>query len=74
MGKNTGDNRLEGFYYNISNLDEQKEHIFKGISLLARHGDLEIMSQPIMAGAAFWLLPAGDKNTIEFCFVHIGEL
>jgi HD-GYP domain-containing protein (c-di-GMP phosphodiesterase class II) len=65
---------LEGFYYNKAASNTTIEEGSSGISLLARHGEMEIMTQPIRAGVPVWLLPAGDKNTIEFFFVHTGEL
>ncbi len=65
---------MEGFFFNKAILNAPLEAGSSGITLLARHGDMEIMSQPIRAGVAVWLLPAGDRNTIEFFFVHTGEL
>ncbi len=65
--------RLEGFFinksYKISN-----DPSGNGITLLARHGDMEIMIQPVMEGAGIWFVPAGDNSAIEFFFVHTGEL
>jgi HD-GYP domain-containing protein (c-di-GMP phosphodiesterase class II) len=65
---------LEGFYYNKSESNNTEDAYKKGISLIAKHGEIEIMMQPLFVGAAVWLLPAGDHNTMEFFFVHSGEL
>jgi hypothetical protein len=41
-------------------------------ALLAKKGDLEIMSQKIGGESVVWLSPATDPSAIEFFFVHEG--
>ncbi len=66
---------MEGFFYNtyaprgdVSAISQASEDI----RLLARHGELEIMSLYIAARSTVWLVPGGD--IFEFFFVHQGEL
>jgi hypothetical protein len=64
---------LEGFYYKYKYIYEQQELTLKVIGSLPDIGDMEIMSQRLclfcyMAGTT------GDRDAIEFCFVHRGEL
>jgi HD-GYP domain-containing protein (c-di-GMP phosphodiesterase class II) len=44
------------------------------IKLLAKRDEMEIMSQRLAASSTVWLVPADDEDTLEFFFVHSGEL
>ncbi len=44
------------------------------VALLAQHENVEIMLQRIVKGANFWLDPAEDLETLEYFFVHTGEI
>lgn len=44
------------------------------IKLLARKGEMEIMTQCLAAGSIVWLVPAESDEMLEFFFVHAGEL
>jgi hypothetical protein len=44
---------LEGFYYNKAASNTTIEEGSSGISFLARHGEMEIMTQPIRAEFRF---------------------
>ncbi len=63
---------MDGLYFHKT--EENKKFWEKGISLLANDGDVEIMLQPLLTGAAAWLVPAGNINTVEFFFIHSGEI
>jgi hypothetical protein len=61
-------------FISINRIKMQRLPGGNGIALLARHGDMEIMIQPVMEGASIWFVPSGDSGAIEFFFVHTGEL
>jgi putative nucleotidyltransferase with HDIG domain len=44
------------------------------VRLLAQHENVEIMLQRLIKGATFWLDPADDLETLEYFFVHAGEI
>ncbi|MEA4823825.1 MAG: HD domain-containing protein [Clostridiaceae bacterium] len=44
------------------------------LSLLAKKGSTEIMSQTLISGATVWLVPADEPETMEFFFIHKGEI
>ena len=44
------------------------------LSLLAKKGNLEVMTQRVTKGATVWLYPASDPADMEFFFVHSGEM
>lgn len=54
---------------NAGNADETQF-----LSLLAKKGNLEVMTQRVTKGATAWLYPAGDPSDMEFYFVHSGEM
>lgn len=45
-----------------------------GLTLLARHPDLEIMQQNIHKGATVWLIPSEKESDLEFFYVHAGKI
>jgi hypothetical protein len=55
---------LEGFYYHKLEINEKRDSLKNNIRLLANDEDFEIMLQPLLTGAAAWLVPAGNINTI----------
>jgi HD-GYP domain-containing protein (c-di-GMP phosphodiesterase class II) len=63
---------LEGLFTHHAAEDAQGST--DGLSLLAKHGDIEIMRQLVTAGATVWLSPGSGENTFEFFFVQRGRL
>lgn len=51
-----------------------KDQGIQGLSLLAKFGKTEIMSQYICTNAVVWLVPGVTDETFEFFFVHSGSI
>lgn len=66
---------MEGVFPNqLHSTRNDSQLIPDGIELLAKCADMEIMKQTILKSANVWLYPADSTNTMEFFFVHEGEL
>lgn len=71
---------MDGLYIHKAKKDLQlssysfEEDIDESLSLLAKHGKVEVMTQTILKGAVVWLSPGMDDDSFEFFFVHEGEL
>lgn len=44
------------------------------LSLLAQQNEVEIMNQTLKADDVVWLIPADDKDAMEFFFIHKGAV
>lgn len=44
------------------------------LTLLAKKGNFEVMTQKVTRGATAWLYPAENPGDLEFFFVHKGEM
>ncbi len=64
---------MEGLYIR-NHHTEAEESNENGLSLLAKHGNLEVMNQHICQGAVVWLTPGEDPDAFECFFVHSGRL
>lgn len=66
---------MEGLYINSADTGiVSSGPASEDIRLLARKGDMEIMTQRLTAGSIVWLVPAETDEMLEFFFVHSGEL
>lgn len=66
---------MQGISLNRGQPNTEKDQLIPdGIQLLAKCADMEIMKQRILKNANVWLYPADSQNTMEFFFVHEGEL
>lgn len=66
---------MQELFYNIQNNNANNDSLLpQGIQLLAKHADMEIMTQNIVKGATVWLTPAESPDTFEFFFVQKGSL
>jgi HD-GYP domain-containing protein (c-di-GMP phosphodiesterase class II) len=64
---------MEGIVFNRSGVQQRGQSGNEAItSLLAKQGDLEIMSQTIGGESVVWLTPAADPCATEFFFIHEG--
>lgn len=64
--------RMDGIFFHGAQTGQSV--VDEKVALLAKQGDLEIMTQQIDTGAVVWLSPAADAHAIEFFFVHAGEV
>lgn len=64
---------MEGLYFKAAENSTPEERK-KDVALLAKHGDIEIMTQFIKAGAVAWLKPTQNDDTFEFFYLLSGEL
>lgn len=66
---------MEGLFLNRTVVDESGAVTEPGdIELLASAGGMEIMRLHINAGATAWLSPANEPDTLEYFFLHSGQL
>ena len=66
---------MKEIFYNLQNDNSSNDSLMpQGIRLLARHADIEIMTQNIVKGATVWITPAESPDTFEFFFVSSGSL
>ncbi|MEG1547257.1 MAG: HD domain-containing protein [Clostridia bacterium] len=66
---------MEGICISQRNTDGlNADFATSNIRLLAKQDEVEIMTQTLIAGAAVWLIPAEDSHTMEFFFIHEGEV
>lgn len=64
---------MEGIVFNRRGAKQSEQCGNEAITaLLAKQGDLEIMSQTIGGESVVWLTPAADPCAIEFFFIHEG--
>ena len=64
---------MEGIVFNRRGVNQSEQGGNEAITaLLAKQGDLEIMSQTIGGESVVWLTPAADPHAIEFFFIHEG--
>lgn len=63
---------MKGLYLHLAEEKSSKEN--EWLSLLAKKGDLEIMTQQVVKGATAWLYPAENAHDLEFFFVHSGKM
>jgi len=64
---------MEGIVFNRRGTGQSEQGGNEAITaLLAKQGDLEIMSQTIGGESVVWLTPAADPCAIEFFFIHEG--
>lgn len=64
---------MEGFYARRAG-DGSMQGMADGLLLLAKHKNLEIMTQRVDKNATVWLTPGTDEDDFEFFFVHEGEM
>lgn len=64
---------MEGFYVRRAG-DRNSPGTTKGLMLLAKHGNLEIMTQRVDKNATVWLSPGTGEDDFEYFFVHEGEM
>lgn len=64
---------MEGFYARRAG-DGSLQGMADGLLLLAKHKNLEIMTQRVDKNATVWLTPGTDEDDFEFFFVHEGEM
>ena len=66
---------MKEIFYNPQNNNEINDSLLpQGIKLLAKHADMEIMTQNIVKGATVWITPAESPDTFEFFFVNRGSI
>ena len=66
---------MKEIFYNTQNNNEINDSLLpQGIKLLAKHADMEIMTQNIVKGATVWITPAESPDTFEFFFVNRGSI
>ena len=69
---------MEGlFIHKVQNNEKQvslRSDIDESLSLIAKHGQYEIMTQLILKGSVVWLTPGVTEDPFEFFFVHQGKL
>lgn len=66
---------MEGLFYHCA--QDAKVQIPgspEGLSLLAKKGKVEIMTQHVNRGATLWLYAGEDPDDMEFFFVHTGRI
>ena len=66
---------MKGLYLHEAareNLNCEDENQF--LTLLAKKGNFEVMTQRVIRGATAWLYPAENPGDMEFFFVHTGEM
>ena len=64
---------MEGFYVRRAG-DRNSPGTTKGLMLLAKHGNVEIMTQRVDKNATVWLSPGTGEDDFEYFFVHEGEM
>lgn len=63
---------MKGLYLHLAEENGTKEN--EWLSLLAKKGNVEIMTQQVVKGATAWLYPAQNETDLEFFFVHTGKM
>lgn len=63
---------MKGLYLHLAQEKGTKEN--EWLSLLAKKGNVEIMTQQVVKGATAWLYPAQNETDLEFFFVHAGKM
>lgn len=64
---------MDGIRFNRKNANSAPPNENEAITtLLAKHGELEMMLQKIGGESVVWLTPAQDSSAIEFFFIHEG--
>lgn len=64
---------MEGFYARRAG-DGSMPGMADGLLLLAKHSNLEVMTQRVDKNATVWLTPGTGEDDFEFFFVHEGEM
>lgn len=64
---------MEGLFFRAAD-ELSPEEKGKDVALLAKHGDVEIITQTIKKDATAWLEPACDEETFEFFYLLSGNL
>ena len=64
---------MEGFYARRAG-DGSMPGVADGLLLLAKHSNLEVMTQRVDKNATVWLTPGTGEDDFEFFFVHEGEM
>lgn len=64
---------MEGFYARCAG-DGSMQGMADGLMLLAKHSNLEVMTQHVDKNATVWLTPGTGEDDFEFFFVHKGEI
>lgn len=67
---------MNGLYLQLAQEEKHIDHERKEewLSLLAKKGNFEVMTQRVVRGAAVWLYPAENENDLEFFFIHTGKM
>lgn len=63
---------MKGLYLHLAEEKCTKDN--EWLSLLAKKGNFEIMTQQVVKGATAWLYPAENETDLEFFFVHTGKM
>lgn len=64
---------MEGFFARRAG-DGSMSGVADGLQLLAKHSNLEVMTQHVDKHATVWLTPGTGEDDFEFFFVHEGEM
>lgn len=64
---------MEGFYVRRAG-DHSANGTGEGLTLLAKHESVEIMTQRVDKNATVWLTPGTGEDDFEYFFVHEGEM
>lgn len=66
---------MEGLFYHCAqDTQSQIPGSPEGLSLLAKKGRVEIMTQHVNRGATLWLYAGESPDDMEFFFVHTGQI
>ena len=66
---------MEGLFYHCAqDAQAQIPGSPEGLSLLAKKGRVEIMTQHVNRGATLWLYAGESPDDMEFFFVHTGQI
>lgn len=65
---------MKGLYLHTADEGAGQGNENQWLTLLAKKGNFEVMTQKVTRGATAWLYPADNPGDMEFFFVHKGEM
>ncbi len=65
---------MKGLYLHSATESQNHGENDQWLTLLAKRGNFEVMTQKINRGATAWLYPAENTADMEFFFVHSGKM
>lgn len=65
---------MKGLYLHTAQENSPAGDEAQWLTLLAKKGNFEVMTQRVLRGATAWLYPAENAADMEFYFVHTGEM